>query len=132
MGKLPKRWSVQVTVQPYDHMAWTKNRIHASTRRGGKRVTRAAREASDGLTELLMVAMDDKGVVPAQGRWWLRITVYRRDYKSDPHNVLDLVADAAQRAIGIDDRYMELRGIPWELDRENPRFIVEMGQETVT
>ena len=64
-----------------------------------------------------------------QRKIYLDIFVQKPNNKGDAINVLDFVADAVKKAIGVDDRWFCLRRLDWQIVKENPRLYVGIGQE---
>lgn len=103
-------------------MPWTpglsKNRQHGHHRRGVY-LTADAQAARDQLIWLLKSALAGRTFLPRH-KVWLAITVQRANVRSDPINVLDAVADAAQMATGVDDRWFAIARLDWSLVRDAP------------
>ena len=55
------------------------------------------------------------------------LMVYLPNHRSDSQNYLDVILDAVQKAIGINDRWF-CGSWDWEIDKKNPRFIIEIGE----
>lgn len=128
--KTRKRWSIQVVVAPYVHGDWSKNRMWV-TRRGGRGrcLSKRARIARDRLAAMVAAQMAGAGYVATRGVLWLRIHVCLPHHRGDAINCLDLVADAVEKGTGLDDRWYEIRCLTWEIDRANPRMVVDIGQD---
>lgn len=63
------------------------------------------------------------------GKVWLDIFVQKPDAGAgDAINVIDLVADAVVDAIGVDDRWFCMKGLDWEIKKENPTIYIQIGQ----
>ena len=74
-----------------------------------------------------MRAMD---VNPVQNKVWMAIHVEKPNNRFDAINVIDSIADGLKKAIGIDDRWFCIRQLDWSICKDEPRFIIEFGQET--
>lgn len=63
------------------------------------------------------------------GKIWLDIFVQKPDAGAgDAINVLDLIADSIEDAVGINDKWFCIKGIDWEIKKENPMIYIEVGQ----
>lgn len=78
---------------------------------------------------MVAAQMAQRKVNATRGVLWLRIHVYLPHHKGDAINCLDLVADAVEKGTGLDDRWYEIRSLTWEIDRANPRMVVDIGQD---
>ena len=58
---------------------------------------------------------------------YVDIMVYRPDMRCDPANFVDVILDAVQAAIGVDDRWYA-GSWDWLIDKENPHIVVEVRQ----
>jgi Holliday junction resolvase RusA-like endonuclease len=119
------QWLVKIAV-PFSYSA-SKNHLWATTRKG--HVYRRAE--SNELQQLILLqiksAMAGKKIY--RNKVWLDIFVQKPDHRGDAINVLDLVADAAKEAIGLDDRWFSIRRIDWQIVKENPRMFIGIGQQ---
>lgn len=60
---------------------------------------------------------------------WVDIFVQKPNAGAgDAINVIDLICDAISEAIGIDDRWFSIKGLDWEVKKENPKIFIEFGQ----
>lgn len=96
----------------------SKNRQHGYHRRGVY-LTADAQAARDYLSWSLKTALAGREFIPHH-KVWMAITVQRANLRSDPINVLDAVADAAQVATGIDDRWFAIARLDWTIVRDAP------------
>lgn len=65
-----------------------------------------------------------------EGKVWLDILVQKPTAGSgDALNVLDLIADAVQDGIGINDKWFCVKSIDWEIKKENPKIFIQVLQE---
>lgn len=55
------------------------------------------------------------------------LMVYLPNHRSDSQNYLDVILDAVQRAIGINDRWF-CGSWDWEIDKKNPHFEIAISQ----
>lgn len=121
-------WRAEAVV-PFDY-DWSKNRVWLKTRGHKKRLSPGARAHRRRLALELARDLGDRRI--RHNRLWLGINVQKPDHKGDALNVLDLVSDAVQDATGLDDRWYQIAGLTWGVDKENPRLIVWIGQEDLT
>lgn len=59
---------------------------------------------------------------------YIDIKVFKPRVNTDAINFIDAIADVLKVVIKVDDRWFSLKGLDWELDRENPRIIVKLYQ----
>jgi len=111
--------------------ALSKNRQHGHHRRGVY-LTADAAAARSQLAWSLKSALVGR-TFRDHDKVWLAITVQRANVRSDPINVLDAVADAAQVATGIDDRWFAVARLDWTVVRDAPPTItVALWQDPIT
>lgn len=67
-----------------------------------------------------------------QNKVWIDLFIQKPNHKSDPINVIDLVADGIKVGIGVDDRWFAIRRLDWEIVKENPKIYIGIGQEAVS
>jgi hypothetical protein len=122
-------WIVGVSL-PFDWQ-WSKNRIWAA-RAGSyaRRLQPQAKARREALTLVLRAELNKKGIRPVVAPLWLAIHVEIPDRRGDALNVLDLVADGVQDATGVNDRWFQLGGLTWSLNREHPALHIAVGQDT--
>ena len=64
-----------------------------------------------------------------QDKVWISIFVQKPDMKSlDPINVVDLVCDGIKETLGVDDRWFCIKILDWQVVKENPQILIEIGQ----
>ncbi len=100
----------------------SKNRIWR--RRGGGKgmyLTAEAERHRSGIELALRASMSQRKIhrIPGETKIWVKVIVMRPDMRGDPLNCLDLIADAVQRAIGVDDRWYSA-SVDWELNKQRP------------
>lgn len=66
-----------------------------------------------------------------QNKVWIDLFVQKPNHKSDPINVIDLVADGIKLGIGVDDRWFAIRRLDWEIVKEDPKIYIGIGQEAM-
>lgn len=120
-------WSVSVEL-PFDWQ-WSKNRIWVA-RAGthGRRLAAHARDRREHLTLLLRDELRRARVEVAHNRLFVRMVIALPDHHGDAVNAIDLALDAVERATGLDDRWVELRGLSWSIVPDRPRLAVAIGQ----
>jgi len=130
-------WVAEATVAHDGH--WSKNRMWLARGHGhARRLNPLARERRDRLADRLRrsigrdVAPTGLVVPVRQNRLLLALHVAKADHRGDALNVLDLVADAVERATGLDDRWFELAGLTWEILPTEPTLTVVVGQTDVS
>lgn len=77
----------------------------------------------------------EKQLRDAGGEWfdgpvWLALHVEKPRNSIDAINFVDTIADAASKAIGINDRWFSLGAVTWELCTRDPHITVRLWQET--
>ena len=66
----------------------------------------------------------------AHNKLWVDIFVEKPNHRGDATNVVDLVCDAIEDATGLDDRWYSIRRLDWAINKNEPRLLVGIGQET--
>jgi len=121
-------WRVDARV-PFDWQ-WSKNRMwEARAGTYARRLADHARTRRDTLAMILGLALRKERVQPVENELWFGVHVWIPDRRGDAINCLDLVADAIEIATEVDDRWYQLGGLTWELDRAEPALFVWIGQE---
>lgn len=64
-----------------------------------------------------------------QGRIWLRIEVYKPNHIGDALNVIDSIADAVEKGIGVNDRWFSIECLAWQIDKADPRIELWIKQK---
>lgn len=82
------------------------------------------RKASEALRQL--------GITPVQNKVWMSIHVEKPNNRFDAINVVDAIADGLKKAIGIDDRWFSIGALDWSICKDEPRFIIEFGQDSLS
>lgn len=109
----------------------SKNDIYRIAVNGKRRwltKTDEAKARQHELAFLLKNACQLNEVTFVQGKVWLNIMVWLPDHTGDAINVLDIVSDAVQDAIDVDDRWYCVRSLSWAIDKDEPRILVEVTQ----
>lgn len=118
-------WVRSVAV-PFD-WGWSKNAMWVA--RAGthaRRLAPAARERRALLADALRSALGSIEVVHAP--LWVALRVLIPDHRGDAINALDLAADAVEDATGLDDRWFQLAGLTWAIEKDDPRLRIWVGQ----
>lgn len=76
-------------------------------------------------------SMKAMAVSPVQNKVWMAIHVEKPNNRFDAINCVDSIADGLKKAIGIDDRWFSIRQLDWSICKDEPRFTIEFGQETL-
>lgn len=86
--------------------------------------SRQARRAEQLWKYMLSCAVnkDDLQKVNKNGKTKLFVNFIRKNYKSDPVNILPLLCDCLKQVLGIDDRYYEVF-LTWECNRKSTNII---------
>lgn len=77
-------------------------------------------------------AMRQSGITPVQNKVWVSIHVEKPNNRFDAINVIDSIADGLKKAIGVDDRWFSIGGLDWSICKDEPRFIIEFGQDSLS
>jgi len=64
-----------------------------------------------------------------ENKVWLDIFVEKPTHQADAINVIDGLADAITKAIGIDDKWFSIYRLDWMINKENPKIWVTITQE---
>jgi hypothetical protein len=105
--------------------SFSKNALWSTNGKGHVYIREEIKEIRDDLVGKLRKA----GGEWFEGKVWVDIFVEKPNARSDAINVVDLVCDAAKRAIGVDDRWFSIRRLDWSIVKESPRIIVGLAQE---
>lgn len=98
----------------------------------GKRVfmKQGAKEKRAEIAWLCKQEMIKNNVVFYDGKVYLDIFVQKPTAGAgDALNVLDLISDAVQDGIGVNDKWFCVKSIDWEIKKENPRIYIQVIQE---
>lgn len=121
----PASWRITAAM-PYDS-AMSKNALYGRGRSGQVFIrTKSARRSSE-LEFILRLEMRRLDIKPANDLVHLLIDVDKDEMRSDAINVLDVVADAVKKAIGIDDRWFSAE-VRWRIVRSKPMLRVTVSQ----
>lgn len=69
-----------------------------------------------------------RDVTVHQNKIWIEIFVQKPHHRGDAINVVDVVCDGLKKGLGVDDRWFCLRGVDWEIAKENPQIFVTVRQ----
>jgi len=59
---------------------------------------------------------------------YLDIMVEKPSMRSDAINVLDTIADAIKKGIGLDDNWFSVERLDWSINKTNPKIWIAIGQ----
>jgi hypothetical protein len=121
------KWRVVVAI-PYVQ-SLSKNSIYAVGRGGHVYLREQAKAAKAVVEAKLRSAL--RGVRVATNRVWVDIFIQKPSHKSDAVNLVDMVCDAAKRAVGVDDRWFSILRLDWQVTRNNPQIFIGISQEEV-
>lgn len=120
-------WAARIKV-PYSQAA-SKNFIFGQSGIGGHRYKRQqSKEFQKQIAWSLRAAL--KGTKVARNKIWLGIFVQKPTHKSDAVNVIDLICDAVTDATGIDDRWVSIHYLDWQISKTDPAIFIQIGQES--
>jgi hypothetical protein len=120
-------WIVRVAF-PFDY-AISKNHIWSTRSDGHVFLREGHRKIRNDLVMIMKSALVHQRV--AQNKLWLDILVQKSDHKGDAINVVDGICDALKVATGLDDRWYSIRGLDWEVVKDNPMVYVGIGQTSL-
>lgn len=119
-------WLLRIAV-PFSYAA-SKNHIYALRKNGHVALRREARQMRQAISSALRRGLH---CVPVKhNKVWIDILVQKPNHKGDAVNVVDLVCDAVEDAVGVDDRWFSIRRLDWEIVKENPKLFVGVGQDS--
>jgi hypothetical protein len=98
----------------------------------GKRVfmKQGAKEKRAEIAWLCKQEMLKNNVIFYDGKVYLDIFVQKPTAGAgDALNVLDLISDAVQDGIGVNDKWFCVKSIDWEIKKQNPRIYIQVIQE---
>lgn len=108
--------------------AGSKNRIYSGIPSGHVALRRSARDFRAGLAAMVKSSLRGQNIV--QNKLWIDIFVQKPNHRGDATNFLDLICDAIEDATGLDDRWYSVRGINWQVVKNDPMIYVGLGQDT--
>lgn len=118
------KWLIDIGL-PYN-VNWSKNKSHRMcfSKKHGRTILYRSSETAY-LMEALSLEIKSlyRGQIPPRAKVWVDISIIRPDYKTDPHNFWDNLADSIKHGIGIDDRYFAIYRLDWVLKKEPPHEI---------
>ncbi len=98
----------------------------------GKRVfmKQGAKEKRSEIAWLCKQEMLKNNVIFYDGKVYLDIFVQKPTAGAgDALNVLDLISDAVQDGIGVNDKWFCVKSIDWEIKKDSPRIYIQVLQE---
>ena len=120
-------WLSRVCI-PFSYAA-SKNHIYTLRARGHVALRQEGKELRALLASKISASIKNQAI--RNNKLWIDIFVQKSDHKGDAVNVIDLVCDAIKDAVPLDDRWYCIRGLDWQIVKENPRIYVGIGQEAV-
>jgi hypothetical protein len=126
--KLETRPSQRVIISfPYDSN-FSKNKAHGTTRTGKWYTKAEHRRLKEELLELLADAC--KPYEWKKEKYWIAIHVQKPSNRGDAINYLDAIADVIKHAVGVDDNYMEVENITYEVIKNgtNNKIFISISQ----
>lgn len=97
---------------PYDSNL-SKNKAHGTTKTGKWYTKADHRKLKEDLLEILADAC--KGHEWKKEKYWLAIHVQKPSNRGDAINYLDAIADVVKHAVGVDDNFLEVERITFEV-----------------
>jgi len=119
-------WIVRLSV-PFSY-AMSKNHIYTNTRFGHRALRSDSRAHRDRIIYMVKQALTGRRFV--NNKVWIELLVQKPNHKGDAINVIDLVADAIKKAVGVDDRWFCIHKLDWEIVKEDPKIIIGIGQDS--
>ena len=119
-------WTLRVLV-PFSYSA-SKNYRHALGRGRRFYTPRQAKQKRVEITTAIREGLGHQKV--AHNKLWIDLLVQKPDHRGDAINVIDVVCDAIEAAVGINDRWFCIRRLDWEIAKEDPQLMIGIGQET--
>jgi Holliday junction resolvase RusA-like endonuclease len=119
------QWHITLAI-PFSY-AVSKNHIWATNGKGHIHRRKESTDYEDYI--ILEFKKELQGKKVFQNKIWIDLFVQKPNHKGDAINVLDLIADALKKAVGIDDRWFSVRWIDWEVVKENQKIYIGIGQE---
>lgn len=107
--------------------AGSKNHLFTTTRTGHTFLRDEARYYRTLITAAFIKATREQEI--ANNKLWIDIYVQKPNHRGDAANFLDLVCDAIKDAIPLDDRWYSVRGIDWQITKDEPMLYIGIGQE---
>ena len=122
-------WSITTSV-PFDY-AGSKNATWSLNGRGFIFNRKESVEYKKSITDAVAREIENSGIEPVHGRLWFDLFVRKPNHRGDALNFVDLVSDAIEAAVGIDDRWFSLLGVDWEIVKHKPgELVITVGQES--
>ena len=120
---------------PFEVEQLSKNRaikpiVNRRTGKRGMATQKPKRDKAKAIADLVALESRRTRTYFTQSKVWLDIVVVLRVHNADALNVLDTVADAVARGIGVDDRWFAVRRLDWGIDPDSqPTLYLTVGQE---
>lgn len=99
----------------------SKNKQHGITRTGRMYTLPAHKKAREELAKVINDAVQSHRW--EKKKYWLAIHVQKPSNRGDCANYLDAIADVAKKCIGVDDNYLEVEKITYEVQKDGKIFI---------
>lgn len=107
---------------PYT-FALSKNSVR-TTKTGLRYLSRETKKAQQDIVD----ALCDTSLQWISGPVYITITVEKTKLLVDAINVVDLVADAIKKGIGVDDAWFHLDGVYWKIVDKDPQIHIKIKQ----
>lgn len=135
-----ERWDLSSVFDDAAGMAWvrrfsvpfsyalSKNHLWSLGSEGHVFLRGESRKARAYLAGEVKKALCDVSIV--QDKLWISLIVQKPDHRGDAINVIDLVADAIKDALPLDDRWYCIKGVDWQIIKQEPRLYIGIGQSS--
>lgn len=121
-------WAWKVTTAVPFTYALSKNAVWSMAGGGGHMFMRKKASAARAeISKAIKRALDGQQVFEA--KVYIDIFVQKSNQRGDAINVIDVVCDGVKDALGVDDRWFCIRGLDWEVVKENPKIFIGVCQE---
>ncbi len=109
---------------PFDQN-YSKNAIYRTGAHGHIYI----REQVRSLRETIAFEVKSSGVKWRVNKVYLDIFVQKPHHRTGAINVLDTIADAIKKGIGLDDTWFAVRRLDWEVVKHEPKIFIGISQE---
>lgn len=106
----------------------SKNKAHGTTKTGKWYTKADHRKLKEELLKILTHACKEHEW--KKEKYWIALHVQKPSNRGDAINYLDAIADVVKHAVGIDDNYMEVEAITYEVIRNgtNNKIYISIAQ----
>lgn len=119
-------WIVRVAI-PFSY-AVSKNHIYTWRSAGHVALRKEGLAKRAEIILMFRNALRDRRV--AHNKVWIDMLVQKPNHRGDAVNVIDVVCDALQEAIGVNDRWFCIRRLDWEIVKDEPQLYIGIGQDS--